>query len=85
MRLRVIVSGVQQPGDYFDKSPSSELSDWGLEDLPSSMGRLVLFEGLAVSIALHHVVADDFLVHNHRRPFYSYCVSGGYRHRIFSR
>lgn len=59
------------------------LPDWKIEDLPCSMQRLVLYEG-DISIALHHLVVNDFLVHNHRRPFLSYCVAGGYRYRIFS-
>ena len=80
--LRAIVHGIAKIGHNMkDKSVKNE---WVLEDLPGSMQRLVLFEGKGVSIALHHIIADDFLVHNHRRPFYSYCISGGYRHRIYS-
>eukprot|EP00961_Rhodomonas_salina_P282712 3820281-Rhodomonas_salina.1 len=47
------------------------------------MHRLKLFQGAEVTIDIHHLFVNDFLVHSHRRPFYSICLSGGYRHHVF--
>ena len=58
---------------------------WKIEDSPGSLRRLVWYEDAEISIALTHFYGQDLLVHDHRRLFYSRCLSGSYTHRLYGR
>ena len=79
--LQVLIEGVRALAPFLENSSLAD--EWEVQDLPNSMQRLELYEGEHFSIAIQHLDADDLLVHNHRRSFYSYCLAGSYRHRVF--
>lgn len=79
--LQILVAGLRAIRRDLTAPGTSEA--WRIEDLPGSLRRLVIFEDATISIALTHFVGRDLLVHDHRRVFYSACLSGRYTHCLY--